>query len=238
MKNIIKFFKTWKSKWKHLLGNKSYKFSLIIGVISLITATFIMKKTSAFVDNEMYPAVGDLILDAINTVNVEFLFVWGFYSIIASIFIYPIFFKPEIAPFMLKTFAIMMVVRSIAISLTHVGPPDGFFYDQMSDLINNPLKDLFFRNDLFFSGHTAFPFLAFLVFKETKFRWFMLAASILMGITVLLMHVHYSIDVFAAFFIAHGVYTITDKIFNKLNLRFAKHVKQMMTINHQSLRKK
>ena len=50
----------------------------------------------------------------------------------------------------------------------------------------------------------------------------MLIGSLIMGVTVLLMHVHYSIDVFSAFFISYGVYTFSNMIFNQLNVRFKK----------------
>ena len=39
----------------------------------------------------------------------------------------------------------------------------------------------------------------------------MLASSIILGITVLLMHVHYSIDVFSAYFIVYGIYVLGNK---------------------------
>jgi len=39
------------------------------------------------------------------------------------------------------------------------------------------------------------------------------------------MHVHYSIDVFAAFSIAYGVHAFSDKVFNHLNLRFKKKIR-------------
>ena len=42
---------------------------------------------------------------------------------------------------------------------------------------------------------------------------------------MLLMHVHYSIDVFAAFFIAYGVYAFSDKVFNNLNIRFNRKIR-------------
>jgi len=45
-----------------------------------------------------------------------------------------------------------------------------------------------FSNDLFFSGHTAVPFLGYLLFKEEKIRYVFLALSIMMGGVVLLMH--------------------------------------------------
>jgi hypothetical protein len=41
----------------------------------------------------------------------------------------------------------------------------------------------------------------------------MLGASIVLAITVLLMHVHYSIDVASAYFITYGVYKVGDQLF-------------------------
>jgi hypothetical protein len=38
----------------------------------------------------------------------------------------------------------------------------------------------------------------------------MLVSSIILAITVLLMHVHYSIDVLSAYFITYGVYKLSE----------------------------
>ena len=96
--------------------------------------------------------------------------------------------------------------------LTHAGPnPE-----------NSLLISFFYKNDLFFSAHTGIPFLAFLLFnKDNKWiSYFFLISSFIMALTVLFMHVHYSIDVFAAYFITYSIYKVTDSIFNKLNFRF------------------
>ncbi|MCL5009147.1 MAG: hypothetical protein M1400_02270, partial [Patescibacteria group bacterium] len=44
-------------------------------------------------------------------------------------------------------------------------------------------------------------------------RYVFLAASVVFGAAVLLGHLHYSIDVFSAFFITYGIYRIAVKIF-------------------------
>ncbi|MBT4917065.1 hypothetical protein HN709_02470 [Candidatus Peregrinibacteria bacterium] len=209
--------------WKVLLGDKAYSVSLLVGILVFLSSIFVTDIVGTFKDSFDLPAVGDSLLNLLPVLNLDFLFIWGFYLVIFLIVLYPLFISPEKAPFVLKTFGILMLVRACFNLLTDIGPPDGFHFEHI--VLNNPLKDLAFRNDLFFSGHTAVPFLAFLIFKNTVFRWFMLVASVILGSTVLLMHVHYSIDVFAAPFIAHGVYVLSDNIFNRLNIRFRKRIK-------------
>jgi len=58
--------------------------------------------------------------------------------------------------------------------------------------------------DLFFSGHTATLFLLFLAVKPARLKLFLFAATVFAGFGVLLQHVHYSGDVFAAPFFAYG----------------------------------
>jgi membrane-associated phospholipid phosphatase len=75
------------------------------------------------------------------------------------------------------------------------------------DLIN-------FQANFFFSGHTGLPFLMALIFWADKFwRKFFLAVSALFAISVLLAHVHYSVDVFAAPFMTYGIFKIAERFF-------------------------
>lgn len=224
---VKEYFSKLVHHWKVLLKDRAYFVSLLVGIVVIFAALFLNILVSAYKDGVSYAPVGDLLLENLPTYNLEFLFTWGFYIIIALICAYPLFKKPEVAPFTLKTFGILLIVRSAFIMLTHVGPPEGFFYDAqiMGSGFIESTAVFRFKNDLFFSGHTSTPFLAFLLYNKTRFKWAMLFASFLMGATVLLMHVHYSIDVFAAFFIAYGVYAFSDKVFNNLNLRFKKKIR-------------
>ncbi len=218
--NILKII----HHWKLLLKDKAYVLSFAVGLIVFAGSLVVNQFASTYQDAVAYAPVGDLILDRLPTYNLDFLFTWGFYFLVSLFFIYPILFRPEIGPFVLKTFAMLSIVRSAFIILTHIGPPAGFFYNDV--MISFADMKLMFKNDLFFSGHTSAPFLAFLLFRKSKImKWVMLFGSFIMGATVLLMHVHYSIDVFAAFFIAYGVYAFSDKVFNHLNLRFKRKIK-------------
>ncbi|MFH1284222.1 MAG: phosphatase PAP2-related protein [Candidatus Peregrinibacteria bacterium] len=213
--------------WRVLLKDRTYVISLLVGALVIIGAYFFSYFVSVYHESlaASYISVGDFILDSIPTYNLAFLDIWGFIMVLTAIFAYVVFYRPEKAPFAMKTFGILIIVRACFITLTNVGPPQGALLLEDIFVGTETFKKLFFENDLFFSGHTAIPFLAFLIFKDSKiFKWLMLAASVLMAVTVLLMHVHYSIDVFAAVFIAHGVYSLSNKIFNDLNVRFKKRI--------------
>lgn len=222
--NFKDSFAKFRHHWKVLLSDHVFKVSFYTGVILLTGAYLVDFIASIYKDSQTYISVGDLLLDNIPTFNLEFVFMWVMLGLTLLIFIYPVFFKPELVPFTIKCYAALLYVRSFCILLTNVGPPHGFYFDSYK-LGQNILDDMIFRNDLFFSGHTAFPFLAFLVFRDSKIKWIFLAGSILEGTTVLLMHVHYSIDVVAAFFIAYGTYSACRKIFHPLTMRFSTSIK-------------
>ncbi len=217
---LISVFTVSYYKWKVLLKDSTYRISLLFGFLVFSLSYALTVFVSVRNDLISYQPVGDLFLDLVPTINLEFLFTYGIYSLVFSVFVYVFLLNPETAPFVLKSYGLLFIFRSAFVGLTHFGPPAGFFYDGVVFVDGNFLQKLIFKNDLFFSGHTAIPFLSFLIFKEGKFRWFQFVGAIVMGITVLLMHVHYSIDVFAAFFITYGVYSLSLRLFGNLTLRF------------------
>ncbi|MGH7174813.1 MAG: phosphatase PAP2-related protein [Minisyncoccia bacterium] len=156
--------------------------------------------------------VGDLVLDNLPIVNLNFLIVEGaLFAIVLSVLF--ILLRPRYILFTLKAFALFIIVRAFFMSLTHVGiypgqinPGPGPF-DAIYSYLN-------FQTGFFFSGHTGAPFLMALVFWEKlPLRIAYLLLSIVFGIAVLLAHIHYSIDVFAAPFIVYGVFEFTRKVF-------------------------
>jgi len=174
-------------------------------------------------------SVGDFILDRIPTLDLTFWYIWGFMICAFMMSVYAVFVRPDRLPFMMKTIGLLVIIRAFFVVMTHVGPPIGSldseaFYQQLDPV--NKYFFRFFKNDLFFSGHTAIPFMGFLLFRESEyFKYVLLGFSIFMAATVLLTHMHYSIDVFAAFFITYGIFGFSNMIFNKLNERFKRRVK-------------
>ncbi len=196
---------SWK---KEILLDKK---NLIIALVFLLISSILYFLSGRYVSKIDAISTTDLILDNIPTVNLTFVYVWGFLAVIAVLVIYPLLFKPKMFSSVIGQFSLIILLRSIFITLTHLNPPT----EQL--LLKTPMLFMYldFPNSLFFSGHTAIPFLGFLIYKKEKIGKFFLFMTVVLMTTVLLMHVHYSIDVFAALFITYGAYKIGENIFNK-----------------------
>ena len=84
---------------------------------------------------------------------------------------------------------------------------------------------LTFGGDLFFSGHTGMPFLLALIFWRDKWaRYIFILFSVVFAVTVLLSHMHYTIDVASAFFITFTIYHIAEHLFKKDQQRFNQEI--------------
>jgi len=204
MKKIISRHKVFWAQ-KDFLRNSLFGVSLLL--ISLVVNYFANVYTTTHAGNY----VADIILDNIPVFNVGFFFYEGF-SFFWIFVIILLLHEPKRIPFAVKSIALFILIRSVFITLTHLGIPP-----QHSTL--NP-EDIFryttLGNDMFFSSHTGLPFLMALNFWENKkLRIFFICASTFFATVVLLGHLHYSIDVFAAFFITYTIFQIARKFFVK-----------------------
>ena len=176
---------------------KKKNFRISLGWHNSLSLAFVVNYQSViYTDNVNVVSVGDIILDNIPTVDLLFMYTWGIFIVLAIVVVCR-FFERELLPFAAKTIAAFYYIRAGFINLTHWGAPENFF-KLPTKYMRNPVHLNFYMNDLFFSGNTGFPFLAALIFWKTAF-FAGLIMSLSQGATVLLMHVHYSIDVFSAF---------------------------------------
>ena len=204
---FIKGYRNWRKEFSE------FKYLIFLSLIIFGIAAFIDYLSGTYVSSAETVDVPDLILDHIGPFNIGFLLTWGYVTFFLALFLYPILFHITILHIAICQFSLLIMLRAVFVVFTHMQtPPDAI-------PTNFPwiFQKLDFHNDMFFSGHTAIPFLGFLMFKE-KIRYFFLFGSILMGTSVLLAHMHYSIDVFAAFFITYGSYKINNLLIHKSEL--------------------
>lgn len=155
----------------------------------------------------------DLLLDILPIVDLDFIIghaATAFYFVVLTL----VLLRPQYLLFAVKAAALFIVIRAVFVNLTPLG-----LYPGNNDFSAGELGYRFysyfnFKGNYFFSGHTGLPFLFGLVFLNRKgWRNFFFATSFIFGASVLLAHVHYSIDVFAAPFITYAIFKITQKLF-------------------------
>jgi hypothetical protein len=148
----------------------------------------------------------DLLLSFLPRVDLRVLFVWGFAAFWAWAIGVALLRERRRIAHIAWLYALLLVVRSLFIVLTPMRAPLDSLWVGGDPLFDAIGRHLTFRNDLFFSSHTALPFLGFLIYRDRWARLVFLGFSITLAATVLLTRLHYSIDVFAAYFITYAVY--------------------------------
>jgi len=210
MKKLFNYF------WNNICKQKDefleHKYLLLLSLFLLIIAGFSNYFAGVYTNKVGAVIATDLILDNIPTLDLSFLFIYGFLLILLILVVYTLFFKFNYLHNVISQFSFLVIIRSLFMCLTHLKLPS----DAINVVFPSFLSILSFNNDLFFSGHVSVPFLGFLLFKDSKIKYFFLIASIAMGVIVLFMHVHYSIDVLSAFFITYGIYKFGNWLFKKI----------------------
>lgn len=203
-------------KWKEFLQKPDYRLELIFTVILLAVTLFSLTHFLDYVQTRQGVVLPDPILALFKPVNLTWL-IFGliYFSLILGLF--ELAKNPERLMFALQVYVLFVVVRMAAMYLVPVNPP------QQMIRLDDPFVQFFgtgkvLTKDLFFSGHTATLFLLFLVVKNKTLKTIFLIFTIIVGASLLLQHVHYTIDVFAAPFFTYACYKLA-LIFNEKCMR-------------------
>lgn len=206
------------SKYQLLLKDRYFVTHTVTAVLMLIGALAINFYAASYATFQASNHVTDLVLSNIPVFRVTFFFIYG--SIYLSLLIAALcLIEPKRIPFVVKSLALFILIRSAFITLTHLGPfPERLLIEEAGiawRFLGDRLFFTFFAgNDFFFSGHTGIPFLMAFIFWDNRFlRIFFFVASVLFGAVVLMAHLHYTIDVLSAFFISYTIYVIATKAF-------------------------
>ncbi len=193
------------------LDKYSYRVSLIVSILYLMTSLTLSYQAVLFASRTNGNYTTDILLDNLPVINTDIIFTEGAVIFIILTILLLVIHKRKYLPFVIKSLALLILVRSFFVILTHMAP----FPDRIkTDL--EMLRYITLGRDLFFSGHTALPFMMALVFWNDKLlRVFFIFASVTAGAAVIFGHLHYSIDVFSAFFITYGTFQLSKKFFNR-----------------------
>ena len=194
--------------YKVILHDKKHLASMGISYVFFLSSLFANYLAIHIALIDAGNATTDILLDHLPLINTDFVFTEG-----ALVFVILVTFllliRPRTATFTLKSITLLIYTRALFVIMTHLAP----YPDHIStDLAR--FQYFSSGSDLFFSGHTAIPFMLALIFWNVKnLRIFFILCSFVAACAVLFGHMHYTIDVFAAYFITYGVYCIARYCF-------------------------
>ena len=203
--------------WGTFLQNKYYRSEFIISIVLLTIVLFAFANFLNFNESRNGITLADPVLHFYKAVNLTWLTFGLIYSSIVIV-LFTLVTNPGRLIFTIQCYSLLLLTRMVMMYLLPLNPPKGMI------LLNDPFVQLFgtgqiLTKDLFFSGHTATIFLFYLVSEKKAYRIFFLLATILVGVSVLLQHVHYVIDVVSAPFFSYLSYRLVYLLqTRKLNL--------------------
>jgi len=205
---LLKEHISWTEAWQlKSFRNKTFVALALVAIILLLLPSFF-----AFIEKREGMVLQDFVLDAIPAKDVSiptFVVIW---SVVLLVF-YRIYQSPRLFLVFAYGFILMCLARMLTISLLPLNPPAGII--TLKDPIANIAyggNGIFITKDLFYSGHTGNMFLFFLCLQHKWDKIIALAASFIVGILVMVQHIHYSIDVIAAFIFTYFIYLGAKKL--------------------------
>jgi len=152
---------------------------LAFAIFFLIFSLFFQFRAGEYTNQMGGHFLGDMVLDNIPTIDLSVIIVEGaFLTIIIGTFL--VLSRPRYMLFAIKTVALFIVIRSIFISMTHIGiyPNQIIFDGKFSDRVYETLN---LQAGFFFSGHMGLPLLMGLIFwRRPVLRWSFIILGIIL----------------------------------------------------------
>ena len=201
--------------WKLFLKDRKNLTEFIITAIIVTAVIIAFSHFLHFIEQRDGVVLNDPILKSFNPIDLTWL-IFALIYLSLIIFVITTFSKPNKLLISFQAYGLMLIFRTIAMYLTPFEAPEKII------LLDDPFVQFFAKGDiltkdLFFSGHTGTLFLLFLLAENKTLKTIFLILTLMVGTAVLLQHVHYSIDVFVAPFVAYGSYKIIKKLHTRLS---------------------
>ena len=191
----------------------SFIVSTIWGIVLLVVGVIATTFANQYAVLTGKNPVTDIVLSNVRVFDVDWIVNYGPVLIVILVVLI-LLARPSAIPFTVKSLALFIIIRAGFISLTHLGQ----FEPQLILPTSSFLNFLGGGNSggLFFSGHTGAPLMLGLIFWDNKLlRYGFIALAVVLGVGMLLAHLHYTIDVVGAFFITPTIYGLAERLFKK-----------------------
>ena len=201
MNSISSYALSKSNGWNEAWQNRLFRIKVISGICLFGALLFILPSFFAIIEKREGIVLNDWLLNNIPSQDFSvpiFIIIWS-----ASLLVIircvqqPVFFLT-----VLLSLVLLIIIRMATIYLVVLNPPEGLIKlrDPLTSLTYGG-RGIFITKDLFFSGHTSNLFMFYLCLEKKRDKLFLFLGTITVAILVLAQHVHYSMDVIAAFVI-------------------------------------
>ena len=128
MENVIYIFQhlflnifILRQAYKTFFKNYSLILSTLLALLFLMLSLFVNSRAGKYADEKGLNPVTDIVLSNTRVYNVEDFFVYGMIAFFVFICVRCVRY-PGQTPYIIKSIAVFVLVRSIFVSLTHLGP--------------------------------------------------------------------------------------------------------------------
>ena len=202
-------------QWRPYWRNKLFRNKLALGILTLVLLVAFLPYYFAFIEARKGIQLNDIVLNYIDSANVSvptFIIIWS----LSLWYLYKSAKDPALILLILWGLNVLFITRIISIYLVPLDPPIDLV--ELIDPITNQFYGAkFITKDLFFSGHTATLVCLSLCLRKRRDQLIVLSGAIIVGILVLVQHVHYTIDVIAAFVFPYFIIKIARRIIAPFN---------------------
>ncbi|MBS1627149.1 MAG: phosphatase PAP2 family protein [Bacteroidetes bacterium] len=196
--------------WKEAWQQKLFKQKLLLGLSILFIILLLYPLFFKYIEARQGIVLNDWILQKITPTDLS-VYIFTPIWFITILVIIRCINNPKMLLLFLWCYVILNISRIITIGLVPLNPPQGLI--PLIDPITNIFYGgKFISKDLFYSGHTSTLFLMSLCLQKKSEKLIAFIASIAIGIMVLIQHVHYTVDVLAAFPFTYFVFFAAKKI--------------------------
>jgi len=203
----------WGESWKKAWENNVFRFYFSSILVMFFALIIPYGRFLDYIEGRPGSVLEDPILNLFSPLDVTW-FTFGIIYISVILTLIRLSWQPSQLLITLQAYIFVALARMVSMYLIPLDPPPLLI----------PLEDPFVQSvstgvltrDLFFSGHTSTMFLLYLSCTSKKMKIFFLISTILVGLLVLIQHVHYSIDVMAAPFYAYTCYKLSSFLTTKI----------------------
>ncbi len=191
--SLLKVKNNWDNAWKSPDFRLKMLIFLLIDVGILIAFPYFFH----WIESRTGTHLSDPLIENIPAIDFSvpvFGIVWGAGLVLAR----RALLNPQVLLVFLAGYALLTLSRFLSITLLPLEAPQNLI-PLVDPLTNYFYAGKYITKDLFFSGHTSTVILIGLCLSERTERAVVLGASVVLGVALLFQHVHYTLDVVAAF---------------------------------------